>query len=170
MCPNITGTQLVYAGRAAGSYWNHKGGGANRICLPNDPSYLQYTPGTQTNRDYLYGSEYYPANGPLSAFLNHNVPCAVCYVSTRGTVLMIPAKATCPSSWTQEYNGYLMAERYTHHRSMHECVDQNPETVPGGAGDQGAGAFFYHVEATCTGIACPPYTGGRELACAVCTK
>ena len=59
---------------------------------------------------YVYGAEYETRDGPLSAFNNHNVPCAVCYVSTRGTVLMIPAKPTCPSSWTQEYNGYLMAE------------------------------------------------------------
>ena len=168
-CPNITGTQLVYAGRAAGSYFTHKGGGANYLCLPNDPSYLQYRSGTQSLRDYLYGTEYETLDGPLSAFFEHNVPCAVCYVSTRGTVLMIPAKTTCPSSWTQEYNGYLMADEYGHHRKMHECVDQNPESVPGGAADQ-SGALFYHVEATCHGIACPPYTAGRELACAVCTK
>ena len=169
ICPNITGTQLVYAGRAAGSWWNHKGGAANRICLPNDPSYLQYRSGTQTYRAYLYGSEYYTTDGPLSMFHYHNVPCAVCYVSTRGTVLMIPAKTTCPSSWTQEYNGYLMTERFNHHRSTYECVDQNPETVPGGARSED-GALFYHVEATCTWIACPPYTAGRELACVVCTK
>ena len=30
-CPNIAGTQLVYAGRAAGSHYNHKGGGAKYI-------------------------------------------------------------------------------------------------------------------------------------------
>ena len=168
-CPNITGTQLVYAGRAAGSHYAHKGGAANYLCLPNDPSYLRYTSGTSIYRDNLYGSEYKTYDRPLSVFHHHNVPCAVCYVSTRGTVLMIPGKPTCPSSWTQEYNGYLMAERYNNHRSMHECVDQNPETVPGGAGSQ-AGSVFHHVEATCTGIACPPYTAGRELACAVCTK
>ena len=168
-CPNITGTQLVYAGRAAGSHYAHKGGAANYLCLPNDPSYLQYRSGHQTERGYIYGTEYETPNGPLSAFHDHNVPCAVCYVSTRGTVLMIPAKTTCPSSWTQEYNGYLMTERYQNYRSMHECVDQNPDTVRGGTGSID-GALFYHVEATCHGIACPPYTAGRELACAVCTK
>ena len=37
-------------------------GGANRICLPNDPSYLQYTSGTQMDREYmyLYGSMFQP--------------------------------------------------------------------------------------------------------------
>ena len=167
-CPNITGTQLVYAGRAAGSWYNHKGGGANRLCLPNDPSYLQYI-SRSSEQSFIYGAEYETSRGPLSAVNNHNVPCAVCYVSTRGTVLMIPGKTSCPSSWTQEYNGYLMTEHYTHHRSMYECVDRNPETVPGGAGSQN-GALFYHVEATCTGIACPLYIATRELACAVCTK
>ena len=109
-------------------------------------------------------------NGPLSLVHNHNVPCAVCYVSTRETVLMIPARTTCPSSWTREYNGYLMAAHYAHHRSMHECVDQNPESVSGSVGDASE-ALFYHVVASCGdgGIACPPYTGGRQLACAVCT-
>ena len=169
-CPNITGTQLVYAGRAAGSFYSNRGGGANYICLPNDPSYLQYRSGTQSVRDYLYGTEYDTHDGPLSGVNNHDAPCAVCYVSTRGAVLMIPAKTTCPSSsWTQEYNGYLMSAQHGHYRSMHECVDQNPESVPGGAADQ-SGALFFHVEATCHGIACPPYTAGRELACAVCTK
>ena len=62
-----------------------------------------------------------------------------------------------------------MTERYQNYRSMHECVDQNPDTVRGGTGSID-GALFYHVEATCHGIACPPYTAGRELACAVCTK
>ena len=62
-----------------------------------------------------------------------------------------------------------MAEHYSHPRSTYECVDQNPESVPGGAGNQNE-ASFYHVQVTCGGIACPPYTAGRELACAVCTK
>ena len=169
-CPNITGTQLVYAGRAAGSRHTHKGGAANYICLPSDPSYLQYTSGYQSHRDYIYGSEYESdQNGPLSSVHNHNVPCVVCYVSTRETVLMIPARTTCPSSWTREYNGYLMAGRYSHYRTMYECIDQNPESVSGSIGDASE-ALFYHVEATCRGIACPPYTAGRELACAVCTK
>ena len=165
----ITGTQLVYAGRAAGSWFNHKGGGANYLCLPNEPSYLQYQSGTQAFRDYPYGSEYETTDGPLSSFHDQNVPCAVCYVFTRGTVLMVPAKTTCPPSWTREYNGYLMTERYNYHRTLFECVDQHPETVPGGTGGQDR-VLFHHVEATCTGIACPPYTVGRELACAVCTK
>jgi len=168
-CPNTTGTQLVYAGRAAGSHYTHAGGGAEYLCLPNDPDYLTYRDGAQSSRSYLYGAEYETNDGPLSAVNEHNVPCAVCYASTRGTVLMIPGKTVCPSSWIREYYGYLMSEYHSHPRSKYECMDQSPQSIPGSVGNID-GALFYHVEATCTGIACPPYTNGRELTCAACTK
>ena len=168
-CPTTSGIQLVYAGRAAGSYWNQKGGGAEYLCLPDDPNYLRYTTGEQTGRAYLYGAEYETYHStPLFAVNNHNVPCAVCYASTRGTVMMIPGKTVCPSSWTREYYGYLMAEQQNHHRSTFECVDQSPQSIPGSASNTD-GALFVHVEARCAGI-CPPYINGRELTCTVCTK
>ena len=46
-CPNVTGTELVYAGRAGGSWYRHTGGGANYLCMPNDPDYLAYQSGVQ---------------------------------------------------------------------------------------------------------------------------
>ena len=168
-CPTTSGTQLIYAGRAAGSWFNQNGGGANYLCLPDDPNYLRYTNGVQSSRSYLYGAEYDSAeNAPLSAFYAHNVPCAVCYASTRGSVMMIPGKTVCPSSWIREYYGYLMAARHLHQRSTFECIDRSPQSIPGSASST-EGALFYHVEARCHGI-CPPYTDGRELTCTVCTK
>ena len=45
---------------------------------------------------------------------------------------MIPAKITCPASWTLEYAGYLMAEYYNHKNNVvYECVDKDAEAVPG---------------------------------------
>jgi len=83
---------------------------------------------------------------------------------------MIPAQLSCPSSWTQEYYGYLMAEWYGRHRTMFECVDQNPQSVPDTAADTN-GALFYHVEVKCNfGIPCPPYDTQKEVTCVVCTK
>jgi len=82
-CPTTSGTQLVYAGRVAGSWYSHSGGGANYLCLPDDPNYLSYTNGRQEGRTGIYGTKYKTHdNGPLSAVLHHNVPCAVCYAST----------------------------------------------------------------------------------------
>ena len=173
-CPNITGTELVYAGRAGGSWWSHMGGGANYLCMPNDPDYLAYQLGVQ-GRSYVYGAEYQPySRGPLRAVHDHNVPCAVCYASMRVAVTMIPAKTRCPSTWTLEYSGYLMSNykgdsRNPHYRTMFECVDKNPDSIPGSASDVD-GAVFYHTEANCNGMPCPPYDPQKELTCSVCTK
>jgi len=163
-CPTTSGTQLVYAGRAAGSWWSHSGGGANYLCLPDNPNYLRYTNGRQEGRAGIYGTEYKTHdNGPLSAVTDHNVPCAVYYA-----VVMIPGKTVCPSSWIHEYYGYLMANYDTFHSTKFECIDRSPQTIPSSA-SRTDGALFYHVEAQCHGI-CPPYTDGRELTCTVCTK
>ena len=171
-CPNVSGTELVYAGRAGGTYWQHKGGAVNYLCMPDDPDYLSYQPGVQ-GYNYVYGVEYETFTGlPLSAVFEHNVPCAVCYASTRVAVTMIPAKTRCPSTWTLEYSGYLMSEasRWNNHlRTMYECVDKNPDSVPGSFANYDA-AFVYHVEDNCNGMACPPYDPQKELTCAVCTK
>ena len=176
-CPSTSGTQLLYAGRAVGSFYNQEGGGANYLCLPEQPQYSNYTAGTQIGRAYLYGTEYETGSqhirdhGPLSSVSGHNVPCAVCYTSARETVVMIPARLTCPSSWTQEYYGYLMANvnHNTYMRTMYECVDYSPESVPGSVANTD-GALFYHTEVKCNGIPCPPYDTQKEITCVVCTK
>ena len=175
-CPSTSGTQLLYAGRAAGSHYTNRGGGANYLCLPEQPEYSTYTAGTQSLRAHLYGAEYEtgltnPGEiGPLSAVNDHNVPCAVCYTSTRETVLMIPARLTCPSSWTREYYGYLMASQRNTYRKKFECVDVSPESVPDSLANTD-GALFYHTEVRCGyGIPCPPYDAVKEVVCAVCTK
>jgi len=93
----------------------------------------------------------------------------VCYASTRVAVTMIPAKTHCPSTWTLEYSGYLMSDRRTHYRTMYECVDKNPDSVPGGASSNNP-AMFFHVEVNGNGMVYPPYDPQKELTCAVCTK
>ena len=173
-CSSTSGTQLLYAGRAAGSHYTHRGGGANYLCLPEQPQYSTYTAGVQSGRAYLYGAEYETGgggnNGPFRSFNEHNIPCAVCYTSARETVVMIPARITCPLSWTKEFQGYLMAEHHGHHRSTFQCVDQSPQSVPGSIANIN-GALFYHAEVQCGyGIPCPPYDAQKEVTCVVCTK
>ena len=171
-CPGTPGTELVYTGRVGGSYYNHDGGAANYLCMPEDPNYSSYRAGVQGGGP-VYGTEFdtgHPSTfGPFTRLHNQNVPCAVCSTSTRGRVLMLPAKTQCPSSWTLEYSGYLMTTSHGHRRTMFECVDRNPEAVPGRASDDN-GAFFSHTEANCNGLPCPPYDPQKELTCAVCTK
>ena len=136
--------------------------------MPDNPDYLSYQSGVQ-GYSPVYRTEYKSHQGPLRAVHDHNVPCAVSYASTRVAVTMIPAKTQCPSNWTLEYSGYLMSAHYAHHRTMYECVDKNPDSVPGSASNTD-GALFYHVEANCNGMLCPPYDPQKELTCAVCTK
>ena len=62
-----------------------------------------------------------------------------------------------------------MTEHHIYHRNTFECVDKDAESIPGSAGNTD-GALFYHVEATCSGLPCPPYDTQKELTCAVCTK
>ena len=54
-CPRVYGTQMLYTGRVAGAFFNQKGGGANYLCLPNDPDY-------NTIRTYTIGIELVPAS------------------------------------------------------------------------------------------------------------
>ena len=168
-CPSINGTELVYAGRAGGTHYNTNGGGANKICLPEDPDYLSNTAGYSGSTS-IWGAEY-EFHGTLhSNIVNHNVPCAVCRVSTRSSVLMIPAKTECPISWTKEYNGYLTAEHDSHHRSSFECIDNSPDVIPNSSSHLN-GALFYYAGANCNaGLDCPPYQSSRILSCTVCTK
>ena len=53
-----------------------------------------------------------------------------------------------------------------HYRTSFECVDKDQASVPG-SGANTHGAVFYHVEANCNGIACPPYNSYKELNCAM---
>ena len=98
------------------------------------------------------------------------IPCAVCYVSTRTTLYMMPAKYTCPKDWTTEYYGYLMAERsyYDHYRSQYTCVDKSLKPVIGTHYNHN-GLLFHFVEGRCGSLPCPPYEETKELTCAVCT-
>ncbi|XP_072037565.1 uncharacterized protein [Amphiura filiformis] len=171
-CPD-SGAQEVYKGLAAGSWYAHKGGSSEITCLPLEPSWSNYADGWNS-KAYIYGVEYDLAYDPFShdnaeVIHNHDMPCVVCRVPTRGVELLFPAQNACPERWTLEYNGYLMAGYHDHEqRTQYMCVDQAPEVRAGSAGDVN-GALLYIVEGNCGTLPCGPYVSGREFACAVCT-
>ena len=166
-CPS-GGAELVYSGRAAGSHYTHRGGGGNPQCLPLDPNFHKTVSGAQS-WGFIYGAEYEATNPLVSGSQNTEVPCAVCYIPTRSTVYMLPAKYTCPTGWTREYYGYLMSEYYGHYRSTFSCVDRSLKPVTGSYYNHD-GFLFYSVEGVCGSLPCPPYDRNKELSCAVCTK
>ena len=173
VCPHYQGTELVYSGRAGGSWWSKTGGATNHLCMPDNPDYLQFASGVQGN-NYVYGVEYrIAARQPLYNVTQHNAPCAVCMAVSRYSLVMIPAKTQCPTNWRIEYVGYLMSEQASHtHPTEYECVDKDPESVAGldGVGWNSGSALLHHVEASCNGMACPPYEAEKELTCVVCTR
>ena len=167
VCPSSSGTELVYEGLAAGSDYTQTGGGANYLCIIKEPIYNSTT--VPVYYSYLYGSEY--EHPVFNSLHQQNVPCAVCHTSQRSSKLMIPGTTTCPQSWTEEYEGYLMSAYRDHkHSVVYECVDKDGEAVPGEQRNTG-GALFYHVGANCaTGIPCPDFVANRPITCVVCTK
>ncbi|XP_065903527.1 short-chain collagen C4-like isoform X2 [Dysidea avara] len=166
-CPS-NGAQLVYSGRAGGGGHTKSGGGGNPQCLPLDPNYLKFQPGSQSN-SLMVGAEYYDTHHFRSNTNRADVLCAVCYVAIRSAMYMIPAKHTCPTGWTTEYNGYLMSEHRSDPRSVFSCVDKLLKAVPGSTSIQ-EGIIFTPIEVQCGTLPCPPYEGTKELTCAVCTK
>ena len=148
-CPSTA--QLVYSGRTGGSRYNH-GGGAYPQCLPMDPNYLRSISGNQLSRAHMYGAEYETATDSSSHLHGRNnldMPCAVCYVTQRSTVYMLPAKYTCPSGWTREYYGYLMAEIFNSRvRNRFTCIDTALKVVPGSVANKD-GLVFYFTEGSC---------------------
>jgi len=170
-CPSTA--QLVYSGRVTGPNWDHSGGGSNPQCLPMDPNFLTPISGNQ-HRALMYGAEYRTntdSNSHVHGRHNFDVPCAVCHVAERSTVYMVPAKYTCPTEWTREYYGYLMAQDSGtgHYRTQHTCIDIALKPVPGTSANND-GFLFYFVEGRCGSLPCPPYDNTKELSCAVCTK
>jgi len=170
-CPSTA--QLVYSERAGGPQYNHPGSGSNPQCLPLDPNFLTLISGVQY-RALMYGAEYETNTDSNSHVHGHDdldVPCAVCHASNRTAVYMVPAKYTCPTEWTREYYGYLMAERNAdgHYRSQYTCVDIALKPVNGSSANKDA-LLFYFVEGRCESLPCPPYDNTKELSCAVCTK
>ena len=165
-CP--TGAELLYEGITGGNRYDRTGG-SNFVCLPKVPQYMSTT--VPTYYSEMHGTEYEVANDNIfPGKHDHNVPCAVCYTSTKSVKLMIPARTSCPSSWTIEYKGYLMASYYNHkHNKVYECVDEYPESINGSGADSNV-ALIYFVRSTCNGLPCPPYVNNIAITCVVCTK
>ena len=166
--------ELVYTGRMGGPAYNQGGSGSNPQCLPMDPSYLIAISGYQNLRATIYGAEYKThtdSKSHIHGRQDFDIPCAVCYTSNHSAVYMVPAKYTCPSGWTRQYYGYLMAEESggSRHRSQYSCMDTEFKPVNGTSANKN-GLVLYFVEGRCGSLPCPPYDSTRELSCAVCTK
>ena len=160
-----------------GSWYDHKGGGGNYVCLPENPEWGNRENGFQ-NLERMHGVEYQSNNYErlLSRKNNHGISlsnydavCLQCFVPTRSAQIRIPARRTCPAGWTMEYRGYLVTENGNHNSKDFICLDEEPEATPGSSRDWD-GALLYAVKGECRALPCPPYVSGWELTCVVCSK
>ena len=166
-CPR--GSTEVYKGYAAGSYYSHKGGAANPVCLTDKPTWGKFTEKREEYGAFIYGAEYATYEYSMWTYIqNHDVPCVVCRVPQKD-VLMVPGSLVCPKSYRVQYNGYLMAGSYGHPApSQFICVDGNPEAIDRSFEDKD-GYLLYFVQASCGSLSCGPYSQNREITCAVCS-
>jgi len=145
-CP--PSAQLVYEGFMAGGHYNHGGSGANYICLttsnPNPPS--GYSDGNQ-NGALLYGTEY-QNTGAIDHNHDGDAACAVCrYLSeARDVYVQWGRSSSCSNSHPTLYQGYVMGNHYTQHRSAHVCVHTDRETHPQSSWADNNGALLYTTE------------------------
>jgi len=167
---------VLYQGYAAGTAFDDVGGSASLLCLHNNP---QMEGVTRTDMaSTLKGVEYVGMEGfstvnSVGLQLKYNdMPCVVCHIRKRSHQLMIPAREVCPAGWTREYWGFLSSVQTGtggRNRGSFECVDIEPEIVPGGAPQVG-GRYSFAVRAACSAIPCPPYDCEKNLKCVVCSN
>lgn len=147
------------------------------VCLPKDPIWQKYHDALQDG-GLMYGAEYddRATGGTRESLLmeknnyEKDVPCAVCHVQQRSSMIMIPGRSECYPGWTKEFWGYLMSGRNDLKAATnYYCVDADQEAIIGRGKDDN-GFLLYFVEGRCGSLPCPPYINGRELTCVVCTK
>eukprot|EP00105_Crassostrea_gigas_P026637 XP_011447657.1 PREDICTED: uncharacterized protein LOC105342407 isoform X2 [Crassostrea gigas] len=162
--------EMKTSGFSAGGLFNAKGSATTTLCLPHDPDAAPAGVPFSLHYGVLYGSEY--EFGFKNIAYNDDVPCAVCFNSQAASI-MIPAKSSCPSSWTKQYAGFLTSggSYSDHYGAEYLCLDENPEYMTDGARQHDEnGRLFYPVHAVCGSLPCPPYQNSQTIACVVCTK
>ncbi|XP_065177074.1 uncharacterized protein LOC135806791 [Sycon ciliatum] len=155
----------LYSGIMAGPFFSTIGGGSDYQCLPFEPEYSAFVPGSQGNR--LHSSEFQTDFSELpnfQALYQHTPACSVCETSAQ---LMLPARLSCPDGWTVNYRGYLMSS--IHHRTEYICMDSDPQAVPN-TQENVNGAIIYFVETGDTTDIPSSYDTNKEVTCTVCTK
>ena len=163
--------EVVYSGFMGGAWWDEYGNGGQYVCLPDDPEYVSKDTIGDQYQAWIYSTEFRTNDLAFATSTQYyDAPCVVCHVP-RSTKIMIPAKVSCPNSWTLEYSGYMMSSAYGNKNNKdYACVDQNTETLLGSE-DNKQGAFLYFVAANCDNsfMPCLPYIQNIPITCAVCT-
>ena len=167
-CPNDT--TLVYAGIAAGTKFDIKGGTSNTLCMPKQPEYMsEQTIYILSNA--LHGVEYDTNDSPFHHLYQANMPCALCYTDEKTTTFLYPARFTCPQGWHAEYTGYMATQLQHPSAQKQDTICLDKDAIPiSGSGASTDPSVVYTMHISCNGLPCPPYVERRALTCAICSK
>lgn len=168
-CPSTS--TLVYQGYVGGAHYSHSGSGANTLCLTNSPVWAVFNDADH-NGALVYAAEFETSGYGLASLVglhNYDPVCAVCEVDGANETMMIPGTTNCPSGWTKQYGGYLMANHYTQRKSEYVCVNASPMTT--GTNSDCNGTLWYPTETEMGALVQgSPYFQDREMTCVVCTQ
>ena len=123
------------------------------------------------NKGICYGAVYemQDQSTPYPSSLDSKLaPCVVCAAERKSTTVMIPARNDCPTGWSLEYHGYLLASHHDTDRKSHTlCFDDNIE----GLNPTGGGGYQLYRVGVDDGYGLPSsFPTARELTCGVCSK
>ena len=152
--------------------------GAYYLCLPETPKYNKKIDGNIGNSSYIYNTLLDLSGYHDSIMINTSTPgfhqalCAVCQVTYRSNAIMLPGTIYCPSGWTREYQGYIMAQILGKKRTQFSCVDKNPDIQEKTTELIRVLTSLNFVESKCTAVSCMAtnYVKYAEMACVVCSK
>lgn len=152
-CPGSS--SLIYSGVVGGApLYSYAGGGSNYLCLTMSPVHGYQSTSYQA---YMYGTQYED---------DRNALCAVCRANL-ATTIMVPGTYNCPSGWTEQYYGYLMAQYYHYYASEFICVDYRKEGRS--VSSNSAGSYLYYTLTECGTLPCGPYIDNTAMRCVVCS-
>jgi hypothetical protein len=163
-CPD--GTEKLYTGYAAGAHYNHRGSGANSLCLNPNPTFPPGNSNGNQNGALIYGTEY-QNTGIGKNHHDKDAVCALCVV--RGATFTQWGRDVCPEGHRTEYKGYVMSNHYTQHKGMFVCVDgERAFEVKDQEGNHD-GQLWYTTEFEAGSLPGSVYKQDHEASCAQCT-
>ncbi|XP_061190884.1 uncharacterized protein LOC133199001 [Saccostrea echinata] len=162
VCPKHENTRTIYTGfMSSSNIKSERGDPGDFLCLPQVPEYDSSSSVRKVFNEH---------KSVVSGFTYH-LSCAVCQVQLVSSVLMIPAKVTCPADWRLEYVGVLVTagDKKGGSSARHICIEKNALYEGGIEDSRDKGPYLYPVAVECGRIPCPPYKKNDSLSCVVCS-
>lgn len=148
-----------------------RSGGANYLCLPEKPKYVNSSSGQDRQSAQIDGVKYGESHFQARIKVNKPVHCALCQVVGKIDNIMIPAAIQCTTGWSLEFTGNL-ATQSKYGRTEYICLANNDNLMSGSARRIRTLHSLDKVQPGCDVLPCREneYKKGSDISCVVCTK